>query len=310
MGQFTQYVGNIDGQVGSLITALDTALVGQGWTKAFAGVNKAAYYSGGATHPVYLRIDDSGPGAGGAKEARMTGYETMTDVDTGTGLFPTAALGLGGVTAAYAIRKSNTADATARAYYIYADPATVYFFCSTGDVAGAYSSFGFGKFDARSSTETWNNICVGKFDENSSPATDQLNQVVRIITDNSLDAAGHGCLQRTYTGVGGAIAYRRCVDHVCYTNIAYYSFGAGILPYPNQPDGGIYMSRVRLFETSTSYRGQLRGLWASLHPVASFNDGDTFAGTGTLAGRTFRVIKLGAPGGLFIVETSNSLSAP
>ena len=42
--QFTKYTGNVSGQVGSLITALDAALVtGQSWTTPFTGTNKKAY---------------------------------------------------------------------------------------------------------------------------------------------------------------------------------------------------------------------------------------------------------------------------
>lgn len=56
-----------------------------GWEKTYIGTNKAVYRS---TDPKwsghYLRVDDSSTQA-----ARVRGYEAMTDVDTGTGLYPT-----------------------------------------------------------------------------------------------------------------------------------------------------------------------------------------------------------------------------
>jgi len=51
-----------------------------GWTKAFSGVNKAVYQAPGG---LYLRVDDSIDVYGAA----VSFYESMTDVDTGTGQF-------------------------------------------------------------------------------------------------------------------------------------------------------------------------------------------------------------------------------
>lgn len=63
-----------------------------GWTKEFTGTNKAVYRSSdltGSRH--YLRVDDSA-----ANVTRVVGYETMSDVDTGAGPFPTVAQMSGG----------------------------------------------------------------------------------------------------------------------------------------------------------------------------------------------------------------------
>src|SRR5690606_2349611 len=79
------------GQLGSLIALLDAILVtgygstpGAGWTEAFSGSDKAAYRMGSGRSQMYVRIDDSGPGGQGPREARINGFEAMTDVDTGT----------------------------------------------------------------------------------------------------------------------------------------------------------------------------------------------------------------------------------
>jgi len=60
----------------------------------------------------------------------------------------------------------------------------------------------------------------------------------------------------------------------------------------------------------TCLRGTMRGFWGSDHPIATFNDGDTFSGAGALAGKTFRFVKGSANGGVYCIETSATLSAP
>lgn len=91
-----------------------------GWAKVFSGTNKAVYRSldvqahGGG---YYLRVDNSGNNI-----VRVVGYETMVDVDTGTGPFPSAAQVPGG---GYWIT-SATATSLARGYALAADSRTLY----------------------------------------------------------------------------------------------------------------------------------------------------------------------------------------
>lgn len=61
-----------------------------GWTKAFSGTNKAAYKSTTSASGCYFRVDDSGA-YNNANGQPARGYESMTDVDTGTAPFPTTA---------------------------------------------------------------------------------------------------------------------------------------------------------------------------------------------------------------------------
>lgn len=99
----------LNGTAGSLIGVLDVLLDIGGsdglWEKVFSGTNKAAYraFSG---ERYYLRVDDSS-----AQSAAVRGFATMSDVDTGTGQFPT-----GTQQTNFNWFKSNTADSTARTY--------------------------------------------------------------------------------------------------------------------------------------------------------------------------------------------------
>lgn len=76
------------------ITAKRAAI---GWTKSFSGTNKAVYKSSNpASTGLFMRIDDTNAGVATATDSRVVMYETMSDVDTGTGLAPTAAQLSGG----------------------------------------------------------------------------------------------------------------------------------------------------------------------------------------------------------------------
>ena len=84
--------GVLANSAGTLITLLDKCLVDgwtgttpAGWSKVYSGTNKAVYRAP-LGNRFYLRVDDSN-----ANYAAVTMYETMSDVDTGTGKAPTAA---------------------------------------------------------------------------------------------------------------------------------------------------------------------------------------------------------------------------
>lgn len=99
----------LNGTAGSLIGVIDALLEisssGSYWTKVFSGTNKAVYRADNGER-YYLRIDDSA-----AQSAAVRAYATMSDVDTGTGIFPTTTQQTN-----YNWFKSNTADSTARTY--------------------------------------------------------------------------------------------------------------------------------------------------------------------------------------------------
>lgn len=301
---FTKYTGNITGEAGSLITALDAILVtGEGWAADYTGTNSSTYRApSGVRH--YLRVDDNGPGAGTYKEARIVGYEAMSDVDTGTGPFPTAAQAANGQFA----RKSATADATNRAYIAYADALTLYFFCATGDSANVYFAFGFGEYYSLLTGNNYRSFLCGRITENNNNATtDRLCSLV-----SALSTSHQFYVPRGYTGLGTAVAMSRVGDTARLGSASDY---AGTIPYPNATDGGLYLTPITIGDPTTApanhVAGRMRGIWAPLHPLASFNHGDTVTGTGDFAGKTFEVIKTvsgsgGAAGAAFI-ETSDTL---
>lgn len=84
-----------------------------GWTKVYAGPNVAVYKSSDVTSSGnLLRVDDTGTTA-----ARVVGYESMTDINTGIGPFPTVAQISGG---GY-WTKSSVANSTATQWALIGD---------------------------------------------------------------------------------------------------------------------------------------------------------------------------------------------
>jgi len=302
---------SLDGTVGSLVNLLDKCLVAgygaksaAGWTKPYTGANKASFRSGAGTQ-FYARVQDDAPGAGGAKEARIRGYETMSDVDTGTGDFPTVA----GLAAGNIVRKSTSADATARTWIIVADSRTCYGFVLTGDVASSYYSFAIGDFYSMVPADAYNCLCIGRATENSGTgAQERLSHLT-----GSLAALSNHYFARGHTGLGGAVQFSKHGDFL-KTNSVLNTF-AGAIPFTNPADGGLYLSRIWITDPTTAptngIRGRMRGIWQPLHPDGSFADGDTFSGTGDLAGKTFLAIRKCSDSsgafGTIVIETSDTL---
>ncbi len=324
MAQFTIYKSTdgsapvLTGQAGKLTDLLDACLVNgygakaaAGWSIAFTATNRRAY-RGGAGTQLYLRVRDDAGGTGGAKEALARGFETMSDVNTGTNPFPTSAQLSSTTDNSLVWRKSVTADATARPWIVVADNKTVYVFIQTGDVALAYFGYTWGDFDSFVSGDVWNCVINGRATENTGSING--NHLVSGDLDAGLNfvnnASGSiGCYTaRPYTGIaGGAQAARMYPGCSILGNPAN---GGGGLLYPNAADNAIYMTPTYLTFAQSSagnLRGRFRGLWNWWH-VGGANDGDTFNGGGDLAGKSFLVIKASPNAGMFIIETSNTVT--
>lgn len=92
-----------------------------GFNKPFSGTNLAAYKSAHpAAHGQYLRINDTT-----ANYARAVGYENMTAISTGTGLFPSAAQLNGG----YYWGKDADPAGTGNAPYLFASDGRTFYLC-------------------------------------------------------------------------------------------------------------------------------------------------------------------------------------
>lgn len=308
--------GTVSGTAGSLITVLDLELVtNRGWTKDFTGTNKAAYRNGAAALArKYLRVVDDGTApTSGAREAQVQGYDTMSNVDTGTGQFPTS----GNVY----FRKSSTADATARTYLAVGDEKTFYLFVLTGDTAGQYVSHAFGDFFSYKPADT--QACILSARPVNQTASVEHTLFWAWSNAGTFAANSANYISGSVVGSPGEVLLMKTVNSIGIQGTGVASGGTtvnGFVPYPNVADGSIWLSPLQM-QTSAAgstvadkvLRGRLRGIFWPLHAATNFNDGDTFSGAGDLASKTFVIIKSigfnGANSFVGAIETSTPESS-
>lgn len=303
----------LDGQVGSLVAVLDAVLVAAGWSIAFTTTNIRAYRQPAAldsasTLRAYLRVNDAGPGVGVGKEARIVGYETMSDVNTGTNPCPTVAQLANGVF----VRKSVAADATTRTWIILADARTVYMWVLTGDAASTYLCWMFGDFYSFLPNDYYRVMIMGRKTENSAVLTSDVDggNVMTGVTLNSAALNGH-YMFRDASHAAGAIACGKIGDVGLGGGIDIFGgpmVMAGNLAYKNPADSNIYTPPIFVHHATggNTVRGIWRGQYHFGHAISAVSDGATFPGTLDLNGKTFRIIKQGGSAGVWTVETSNT----
>lgn|SRR5574338_319133 len=221
------------------------------WSKVFSGTNKAAYKS---TDPAatgcLLRVDDTS-----AQYAVVRGYETMTDVDTGSGPFPTVAQQAG-------LRwyGSETASAASRNWLLIADERLFYFFAewsSSVSYAGQYGNGVFGDAITVKAGDAYHCMLLG-YNSGAPSYPGHLN-------DFAILSSGGATLYlpRSYSQIGPAIAAVRLGSAV--TNYLGYSGMA----YPAATDNGLWLhSPILIAEGAVTGvpRGFMPGL---LQPIQS-----------------------------------------
>jgi hypothetical protein len=302
----------LTGLAGSLVTVLDAVLTtgygakaAAGWAIAFTGANKRIYRPPTGQLRGFYRVQDDAPNPtfAGGREARVKGSEAATGVDVQTNLFPTAAQLANGLF----VRKSATADATAVPWIAIADDRTLYFFNNTKDYTG-YASFMIGEyFSLKPTPDAFNGMVIGRAIEQVA-ATPTANCIDERLDDLAAITAG---LTGHYVPRSWTEFYPSAVQVGKHGNAAHSAITlCGLLQYPNPVEGGLWLHPVHVHEPSSNpvNRGRLRGFWHLLHPVAAaINDGDTWAGTGSLAGKNFMAIKPTADAlGTFVMETSDT----
>jgi hypothetical protein len=302
----------LTGQAGSLIALLDAILVtgyggkpGAGWSKAFSGTNKAAYRMGSGRSRMYARIDDTGPGGQGVREARINAYESMSDVDTGVNNI----VGGGGF---LVVRKSSSIDAVARNWFAVADDRT-FILIQSWDNSASYSGTYFGEFYSFMPNDDYGVMLIARFTENNTFYT-QTTEALGLVT-GSMSFGG-------YSGHYVARDPTTLVKQVSADKVIGMSGGGnqslpnGPFYFPNIADGSLIMAPfyIRPSETAgTLLRGRLRGMWSPMHGLLTgLTIGDTFSGSDDLAGKSFAWVGYASGGsisngGYFVIETSDTV---
>lgn len=316
----------LHGMSGSLIDVLTKILVtgygakaAAGWTTEFSGQDMTSLGGGsvpswrifrpgsGLMRP-YMRVQDDAPNTnfGGGREARIWGIEAALGGVQDNFLaarYPTAVQAASGIVFRKAALYNNS---TAVPWVCVADDRTMYFFALTRDYVG-YSSFMFGEYYSLNPVDNYNSIIIGRIAEHlaATPTALGSQENLDLFAAVTTLIAGH-FVPRSWTETYASAVNVGKHGHSGHS----IATMVGLLMYPHQVDGGLHLHQIWVHEPSLQpiLRGRMRGLWHFLHPVSvAVNDGDTFAGTGALAGKNFLVVKPTAQGtGLFVLETSNT----
>ena len=254
-----------------------------GWTKAFSGTNLAAYK---ITAPegtgFYLRVDDTG-----TTVARVRGYETMSDVNTGTGPFPTTADFAG---SGLWWSKSNAANADARPWRIAADDRGFYYFPRQYDTIYEHQGNYFGDILSLKSNDPYACVLRGNVSDKTNTSGGTFGDDLAW-ADSSRSHGGLYIARAANTLGGAANIYSAPV--IDTTLVATHVTGAVGFAYPAPVDNGLMLTPVVLHNT-LGFRGYLPGIRYSPQVVNSaFNTGDVVAGSGDMAGKKVTAVRMG-----------------
>lgn len=271
---------NLVALLGAILVSGYGSKTAAGWTKPYTATNQACFKQAGAGG-FYLAVDDSV-----AQYSRVRGYEAMSAAATGTGPFPTDAQLSGG---GYLHRSTTTDTTNARPWFCIADDS---FFCLVVDnnsTGTQCSVLMFGDITTYKTSDAYHKILVCG---TTTAATGYASADVSAL---GTAVAGH-FMARSYTQIGTSVTLGKHTD----------SIKTG-LSYPHPVDGGLYLGPFWLQENVLGVvRGTLRGVWYPLcTPVRCLSHGDTFDGTGALAGKSFILLNV-YNGKCLVLETSDT----
>lgn len=264
-----------------------------GWEKVFPGTNKAAYRSTDPTGSrFYLRVDDSN-----GLYARVRGYETMSDIDTGTGLFPLdAQIATGG---GYWY-KATASNATATPYLLAADAKMLLQAMCFGVANNASNTttavFGFGEGVALNPAGDAFATVLSATGSSSGSAFQYGG-----LSGASSDSAANGAatFARGWQGLGSAVYARPVPEGGSISALSGNDATLGVAP--GRVDGVIRMARMMLKDQVTN---DLRVVVPGCHFVPQVLDNALFPtpfaltdGAGALAGRKLAVVPVGSSAG-------------
>lgn len=224
-----------------------------GWGKPFSGTNKAVYRGAEtAGTRLYLRVDDTG-----TTSARAIGYEAMTDVDTGTGLFPTTAQVSGGLY----ISKSATANATVRPWVLVGDGYEFHFFQATAvSYPGGYQQFHFGDPCSEMASDPYGCLIYGSTSAQIDNSPEIGSTTYYLLSSSGVAGQSGHYYARGYNQIGSSVGAGKLGNTALGTN----NIGAGSMTYPAPTNNGLYVAPIYATD-GLVLRAQLKALWQPLH---------------------------------------------
>lgn len=250
-----------------------------GWVSPFVGTNIATYKSPDlAATGCVLRVDDTA-----TRFSRVVGYEAMTDVNTGTGTFPTTAQRSGG---SY-WSKSSTADSVTRSWILVGDSRSFIFIRTyyAGYFANEVTTFG--DISTLKTPDPYACVLTGMpSDQSTSSPSNIANLWYADFTKNEI------YMPRSYTGIGTSVQMSKLSPSIVMSNSQWESGNSntGLSPtYPNPVDGGIYFSPLYFVENNgVALRGICPGYYFIMNKVIkdTFSNKDLITGVVGMVGKT------------------------
>lgn len=212
-----------------------------GWVKAFADTHKGAYRSASFdSTQLYLRVSD-----GYGTSARVRGYEHMTSIDDGSGLFPTLAQR---AESEYWWQKSSTASA--RQWAVIADDSMLYY-CPVSNnnqfFDGQHTPFRFGDLRSRVTGDAYHCLISGVASAEVNPGMEGSTTAIRSTADST--SGKYVARPAAQTGTAQDVSYSCAVNMVG-------EYGAS-------PDGELLLCPMAL-----GSRGVLPGMYAAADRIA------------------------------------------
>ena len=277
---------------------ITTKLAPAGWSKAFSGTNLAAYKQIDlASSGMYMRIDDTA-----AQVARVVGYETMSDVNTGADPFPTALQLSGG---GY-IPKSSAASSATRRWLVVATSRAAYIMPAYhASYADAHANAFFGDVVSRKVGDTYSCTLVAEIANNANSGA------VGIVVGNVAYGRVGAWIARDHVGLSKSLSSFIIPGAPIVNGSAIVASGDPSFPaYPSPVDGVLQVGRAFVQEGSTiaAYpRGEFPGfLWSfnfiglTYFPTKTLVDAE-----GALAGRKLLSVTFGgASGHRFFIDVT------
>lgn len=247
-----------------------------GFSKAFSGTNKAVYRADEvASTRHYLRVSDKGTGA--ANYARVRGYETMSDVDTGTGPFPTDTQVSGG---GY-WPKSSTADATARIWRLIGNNEGFALLVNYNGIANYFVPVYFGDYASEKAVDAYRAILYCGSSSNITAMSALVN----------IDSYTTSFSPRSYTQLGTSVG----IANQASRQSNYFAYAG--MDYPSPVGNQFYAAPVELWESATIFRGILSGIWCPLNIQTGLTDGMVVTDIPELSGHTLWITRCTTAGG-------------
>ncbi|WP_313329823.1 hypothetical protein [Comamonas sp.] len=266
--------------------SISSKLAPAGWAELFGGTaNFLALKSADpASTGMVLRVDDTG-----TTNARIRAYESMSDINTGSGPVPLDLQLNGGLY----WPKSGEVSAAARPWIMVADSRSILLAVSPQGT-DRYTLLCAGDIASYKSADAWSFLLTGN-------QADQTN--ASVVPDGCCGYSGRSArngayLARLHTAVGQSAQTQRVGAHHTGTSAEVYAGLPGYAwgTYPNGPNNGLLVSPLELF--ASGVRGTIPGL---LHPVQdcgqAFATGTVLDGTDDYVGRKLMAIRVAPPSG-------------